>query len=380
MSGPLAGIRIIEIAGIGPGPFCGMMLADHGAEVIRIDRPGGQALVGDPAKDLLNRSRLSVNIDLKRPEGIAAVRRLVASADGLIEGFRPGVMERLGLGPDTLLADNPKLVYGRMTGWGQDGPYAQAAGHDLNYIALSGVLDACGRAGDKPTPPMNLLGDFGGGGMMLAFGMVAALLSARTTGKGQVVDCAMTDGSAVLATMIWSLRAGGRWNDARGTNFLDTGAHFYDCYETADGKFISIAPVEPQFYADLIARLGLAEDSDFHVQNDPRRWPALKDKLDALFRTRTRDEWCAVLEHTDACFAPVLSMAEAPAHPHNQTRGTFIEVDGITQPAPAPRYSGTPTAPPVPLSQDAERLRAIWDNIGYTDAELEALRTAGVLA
>jgi alpha-methylacyl-CoA racemase len=380
MSGPLAGIRIIEIAGIGPGPFCGMMLADHGAEVIRIDRPGGQALLGDPAKDLLNRSRLSVAIDLKKPAGIAAVRRLVASADGLIEGFRPGVMERLGLGPDTLLADNPRLVYGRMTGWGQDGPYAQAAGHDLNYIALSGVLDACGRAGDKPTPPMNLIGDFGGGGMMLAFGMVAALLSARTTGTGQVVDCAMTDGSAVLATMIWSLRAGGRWNDARGTNFLDTGAHFYDCYETADGKFITIAPVEPQFYADLIARLGLAGDSDFHVQNDPRRWPALKIKLDALFRTRTRDEWCAVLEHTDACFAPVLSMAEAPSHPHNRARGTFIEVDGITQPAPAPRYSGTPNALPVPLSQDAARLQAIWQNIGYTEAELAALQADGVLA
>jgi alpha-methylacyl-CoA racemase len=380
MTGPLAGIRIIEIAGIGPGPFCGMMLADHGAQVIRIDRPGGQALVGDPAKDLLNRSRLSVNIDLKKPEGIAAVRRLVASADGLIEGFRPGVMERLGLGPDTLLSENPKLVYGRMTGWGQDGPYAQAAGHDLNYIALSGVLDACGRAGDKPTPPMNLIGDFGGGGMMLAFGMVAALLSARTTGQGQVVDCAMTDGSAVLATMIWSLRATGRWNDARGTNLLDTGAHFYDCYETADGKFISIAPVEPQFYADLIARLGLAEDSDFHVQNDPRRWPALKDKLDALFRTRTRDEWCAVLEHTDACFAPVLSMAEAPSHPHNQARGTFVEVDGITQPAPAPRYSGTPTAPPVPLSHDAERLKAIWENLGYAPSEIEHLQAAGVIA
>jgi alpha-methylacyl-CoA racemase len=380
MSGPLAGIRIIEIAGIGPGPFCGMMLADHGAEVIRVDRPGGQALVGDPAKDLLNRSRLSVNVELKKPEGITAVRRLVASADGLIEGFRPGVMERLGLGPDVLLADNPKLVYGRMTGWGQDGPYAQAAGHDLNYIALSGVLDACGRAGDKPTPPMNLIGDFGGGGMMLAFGMVAALLSARSTGTGQVVDCAMTDGSAVLATMIWSLRASGRWNDARGTNFLDTGAHFYDCYETADGKFISIAPVEPQFYADLIARLGLAEDGDFHIQNDPRRWPALKDKLDALFRTRTRDEWCALLEHTDACFAPVLSIAEAPSHPHNQARGTFIEVDGITQPAPAPRYSGTPTASPVPLSQDAARLQAIWENIGYTDADLESLQADGVIA
>jgi alpha-methylacyl-CoA racemase len=380
MSGPLAGIRIIEIAGIGPGPFCGMMLADHGAEVIRVDRPGGQALLGDPAKDLLNRSRLSVNIDLKKPEGITAVRRLVASADGLIEGFRPGVMERLGIGPDVLLSDNPKLVYGRMTGWGQDGPYAQAAGHDLNYIALSGVLDACGRAGDKPTPPMNLLGDFGGGGMMLAFGMVAAILSARTTGKGQVVDCAMTDGSAVLATMIWSLRAGGRWNDARGTNILDTGAHFYDCYQTADGKFISIAPVEPQFYADLIARLGLTEDSDFHVQNDPRRWPALKDKLDALFRTHTRDEWCAVLEHTDACFAPVLSMAEAPSHPHNQARGTFLEGDGITQPAPAPRYSGTPTASPVPLAHDVERMQPIWENIGYSDTELEALRAAGVIA
>ncbi len=380
MTGPLSGIRIIEIAGIGPGPFCGMMLADHGAEVIRVDRPGGQALVGDPARDLLNRSRLSVNIDLKKPEGIAAVRRLVASADGLIEGFRPGVMERLGLGPDILLADNPKLVYGRMTGWGQDGPYAHAAGHDLNYIALSGVLDACGRAGDKPTPPMNLLGDFGGGGLMLAFGMVAALLSGRDTGAGQVVDCAMTDGSAVLATMIWSLRATGRWNDARGTNFLDTGAHFYDCYGTADGKFISIAPVEPQFYAELIARLGIAEDSDFHVQNDPRRWPALKEKLDVLFRTRTRDEWCALLEHTDACFAPVLSMAEAPSHPHNQARGTFIKVDGITQPAPAPRYSGTPTASPVPLSQDASRLQAVWESTGYSEAELQSLRADDVIA
>ncbi|WP_066112103.1 CaiB/BaiF CoA-transferase family protein [Blastomonas sp. CCH2-E1] len=380
MTGPLSGIRIVEIAGIGPGPFCGMMLADHGAQVIRVDRPGGQALVGDPARDLLNRSRVSVNIDLKKPEGITAVRRLIASADGLIEGFRPGVMERLGLGPDTLLGENPKLVYGRMTGWGRDGPYAQAAGHDLNYIALSGVLDACGRAGDKPTPPMNLLGDFGGGGMMLAFGMVAALLSARATGNGQVVDCAMTDGSAVLATMIWSLRATGRWNDARGTNFLDTGAHFYDCYETADGKFISIAPVEPQFYADLISRLGLADDTDFHVQNDPRRWPALKVKLDALFRTRTREEWCTLLEHTDACFAPVLSMAEAPSHPHNLARGTFIEVDGITQPAPAPRYSGTPTATPSPLSLDPEAARGIWQEVGLSDDELAHLRAAGVIA
>lgn len=380
MSGPLAGIRIIEIAGIGPGPFCGMMLADHGAEVIRVDRPGGQALVGDPASDLLNRSRKSVCIDLKRPEGIAAARRLIGSADGLIEGFRPGVMERLGLGPDTLIADNPKLVYGRMTGWGQDGPYAQAAGHDLNYIALSGVLHACGRAGDKPTPPINLLGDFGGGGMMLAFGMVAALLSASKTGEGQVVDCAMTDGSALLATMIWSLRANGRWSDKRGTNLLDTGAHFYDCYETADGQFISIAPVEPQFYRDLLMRLGLADDPDFASQNDPRGWPALKDRLEALFLTRTRAEWCELLEHTDACFAPVLSMDEAPLHPHNQQRETFVSVEGIVQPAPAPRYSRTKTAPPTPLVQSTGQVQSILSGIGFAADELERLRAEGIIA
>lgn len=380
MSGPLAGIRIIEIAGIGPGPFCGMMLADHGAEVIRVDRPGGQALVGDPASDLLNRSRKPVCIDLKRPEGIAAARRLIGSADGLIEGFRPGVMERLGLGPDTLIADNPKLVYGRMTGWGQDGPYAQAAGHDLNYIALSGVLHACGRAGDKPTPPINLLGDFGGGGMMLAFGMVAALLSASKTGEGQVIDCAMTDGSALLATMIWSLRANGRWSDKRGTNLLDTGAHFYDCYETADGQFISIAPVEPQFYRDLLMRLGLADDLDFASQNDPRRWPALKGRLEALFLTRTRAEWCELLEHTDACFAPVLSMDEAPLHPHNQQRETFVSVEGIVQPAPAPRYSRTKTAPPTPLVQSTGQVQSILSGIGFAADELERLRAEGIIA
>lgn len=379
MSGPLSGIRIIEIAGIGPGPFCGMMLADHGAEVIRVDRPGGQALVGDAARDLLNRSRISVNIDLKSQEGLEAVRRLIASADGLIEGFRPGVMERLGLGPEPLLAENPRLVYGRMTGWGQDGPYAQAAGHDLNYIALSGVLDACGRAGDKPTPPMNLIGDFGGGGMMLAFGMVSALLAARTTGLGQVVDCAMTDGSALLATMIWSLRATGRWNDQRGTNFLDTGAHYYDCYETGDGKFIAIAPVEPQFYADLITRLGLTDDPEFQVQNDPRRWPALKAKLEALFRTKSRDAWCELLEHSDACFAPVLSMEEAPAHPHNQARQTFVTVDGVTQPAPAPRYSRTPASTPRPMSQDPDRTRRIWAEIGYSEAELGEMQASGII-
>lgn len=380
MSGPLAGIRIIEIAGIGPGPFCGMMLADHGAEVIRVDRPGGQALLGDPSSDLLNRSRKSVCIDLKQPEGIAAVRRLIGSADGLIEGFRPGVMERLGLGPDVLLADNPRLVFGRMTGWGQDGPYAQAAGHDLNYIALSGVLHACGRAGDKPTPPINLLGDFGGGGMMLAFGMVAALLNAAKTGEGQVVDCAMTDGSALLATMIWSLRANGRWSDRRGTNLLDTGSHFYDCYETADGEFISIAPVEPQFYRDLLSRLGLADDLDFASQYDPRRWPALKERLDALFRSKSRAEWCALLEHTDACFAPVLSMDEAPLHPHNQARETFLSVDGAVQPAPAPRYSRTKTRQPAPMVHSSEQAEVILGELGFKLDELTRLRSQGVIA
>ncbi len=380
MSGPLSGIRIVEIAGIGPGPFCGMMLADHGAEVIRVDRPGGQALVGDPARDLLNRSRISVNIDLKSEQGLVAARRLIASADGLIEGFRPGVMERLGLGPEPLLADNPRLVYGRMTGWGQAGPYAQAAGHDLNYIALSGVLDACGRAGEKPTPPMNLIGDFGGGGMMLAFGMVAALLEARASGKGQVVDCAMTDGSALLATMIWSLRATGRWNDRRGTNFLDTGAHYYDCYETLDGKFIAIAPVEPQFYAELLQRLGLGDDADFRVQNDPARWPQLKEELEALFRTKTRSDWCALLEHSDACFAPVLSMREAPEHPHNQARQTFVTVNGVTQPAPAPRYSRTVTDTPKPLKHDHDQARRVWQAAGLSEAELRQLQATGVIS
>ena len=380
MTGPLSGIRIVEIAGLGPGPFCGMMLADHGAEVIRIDRPGGQSLVGDPTRDLLNRSRTAVNIDLKQPAGVEAALRLIASADGLIEGFRPGVMERLGLGPQPALAANPRLVYGRMTGWGQEGPYAQAAGHDLNYIALSGVLDACGRADDKPTPPMNLLGDFGGGGMMLAFGMVAALRSARTTGQGQVVDCAMTDGSAVLATMIWSLRASGRWQDKRGSNFLDTGAHYYESYETADGKHIAIAPVEPQFYKELIARLDLADDGDFAAQNDPRSWPRLKNKLEALFRTKTRAEWCEVLEYSDACFAPVLSMDEAPAHPHNEARGTFVTVDGVVQPAPAPRYSRTQTAVPQPMSQDPAQANRLWEEMGYSPAELAQLRDVGVIA
>ena len=343
MTGPLAGLRIIELAGIGPGPFAAMMLADHGAEVIRVDRPGARI----DGKDPLLRSRRLIGVDLKSPEGKAKVRDLVRGADGLIEGFRPGVTERLGLGPNVLLADNPRLVSGRMTGWGQFGPYAQAAGHDINYIALAGALHAYGRAGEKPTPPINLVGDCGGGGMMLAFGMVSALLHAQRTGQGQVIDAAMTDGAATLMSMIWGFRANGMWSDDRGTNLLDTGAHMYDTYATSDGKWISIGSLEPQFYAELRRLAGLADDPDFDAQMDRTQWGPLKAKLTALFATKTRDEWCALMEMTDVCFAPVLSMAEAPAHPHNAARGTFIEVGGVVQPAPAPRYSVTVTDPPV---------------------------------
>lgn len=342
MGGALSGIRIVEMAGIGPGPFCGMMLADHGAEVILVHRPGGAP---DP-RDPLMRSRKLVEADLKQPEGRERVRDLVRTADGLIEGFRPGVMERLGLGPDVLLADNQRLVFGRMTGWGQTGPYAPAAGHDINYIALAGALHAYGRAGEKPTPPINMVGDFGGGGMLLAFGMVSALLHARISGEGQVIDCAMTDGAALLMSMIWGFRATAGWKDERGVNLLDTGAHFYDTYETADGKFVSIGAIEPQFYAELRRIAGLADDPEFDRQMDEAAWPGLKEKLTALFGTKTRDQWCSLMEGTDICFAPVLSMAEAPDHPHNAERGTFITLDGVIQPAPAPRYSRTPAGTP----------------------------------
>ncbi len=346
MNGALSGVTIIELAGIGPGPFAAMMLADHGARVVRVERATGRSTVGDAGnRDILNRNREIIAVDLKSPEGIAQVRYLVRTADGLIEGFRPGVMERLGLGPDVLLADNPALVYGRMTGWGQTGPYAPLAGHDINYIALSGALHSYGRAGEKPTPPVNAVGDFGGGGMMMAFGMLAGILSARSTGKGQVIDCAMTDGAAVLSAMTYTFLANGQWRDERGINLLDTGAHFYDTYACADGKYISIGSIEPQFYALLREKAGLS-DPAFDAQMDPRQWGPLKDKLTALFLTKTRDEWCAIMEHTDICFAPVLSLTEAPEHPHNKERGTFVEVDGILQPAPAPRFSGTP-APPV---------------------------------
>lgn len=382
MAGPLEAIRIVEFAGIGPGPFCGMMLADHGAEVIRIDRASGSRGGSQPvtSKDVLARGRKSIAINLKSAEGVALARRLAASADGIIEGFRPGVMERLGLGPEELLSDNPKLVYGRMTGWGQTGPYAPYAGHDINYIALAGALAHFGRAGGKPTPPINMVGDFGGGGMMLAFGMVSALLHVARGGDGQVIDAAMTDGTAILMSMMHGMKAMGVWSEDLGANMLDTGAHFYDTYETADGKFVSIGSIEPQFYAELRARAGLTADRDFDAQHDRGQWSALKDKLTALFRGKTRAEWDALMEHSDVCYAPVLTMSEAYAHPHNQARGTFIEVGGAMQPAPAPRYSATGTAMPQPAPMPGDQTEEILRSLGMGADEIGSLREAGTIA
>jgi alpha-methylacyl-CoA racemase len=349
MAGALEGITVIELAGIGPGPFAAMMLADHGARVIRIERPDFDRIGGPLERDIINRNREVMVLDLKEPAAVVRVRELVREADALIEGNRPGVLERLGLGPDVLLADNPRIVIGRMTGWGQDGPKAKIAGHDINYIALSGALHTYGRKGDKPTFPANVVGDYGGGGMMLAFGLLAGILSARTTGKGQVIDCAMVDGAAILSAMTYTLFAAGMWKDERGVNLLDGAAPYYDTYETSDGKWISIGSLEQPFYDLLLDKLGLGGDPDFTERSGKANWQELKDRFAAIFRTRTRDEWCAIMEDTDICFAPVLSLAEAPHHPHNVERGTFIEVDGLTQPAPAPRFLGTP-APAVRMT------------------------------
>ncbi|MBD58542.1 MAG: carnitine dehydratase [Citromicrobium sp.] len=379
--GPLAGLRIVEFAGIGPGPFCGMILADHGAEVIRIDRASGGRGGTQPVstKDVLARGRRSIALNLKSEEGIALARKLCAGADGLIEGFRPGVMERLGLGPEVLLADNPKLVYGRMTGWGQTGPYAPYAGHDINYIALAGALAHFGRAGDKPAPPINMVGDFGGGGMMLAFGMVSALLNVARGGEGQVIDAAMTDGTAVLMGMIHGMANQGLWREELGANLLDTGAHFYDVYETADGKFVSIGSIEPQFYAELRARVGLADDPAFDAQMNPAAWPELKEKLAAIFARKSRAEWDEALEHSDVCYAPVLTMSEAREHPHNTARGTFVDVAGSPQPAPAPRYSRTATAKPAPAPMPGGETDAILADLGIEAGEIARLREAGTV-
>ncbi|WP_294355985.1 CaiB/BaiF CoA-transferase family protein [uncultured Sphingomonas sp.] len=366
---PLHGIRVIEFAGIGPGPFAGMMLADHGAEVIRIDRVRDGSATLD-AFDPLLRSRTSLSLDLKDPSAIAAVRRIVRDADAMIEGFRPGVMERLGLGPEVLLGDNPRLVYGRMTGWGQTGPRAHEPGHDINYIALSGVLHALGRAGEKPTPPINLAGDFGGGAMFLVFGMLAALLHAQRTGEGQVVDAAMTEGSSLLMSMMWGFRKLGRWRDERGTNLLDTAAHFYDTYETRDGKYVSLGAIEPQFYAEFRRVLAL-DGARWDRQMDPRVWPDLKQELTALFRTRTRDEWVALFDGHDICFAPVLGFDEARADAHNVARGAFVEAGGVPQPAPAPRYSVSETV--TPKMAAARDDRAVLRSLGFGDDEIAAL-------
>lgn len=364
----------MEIAGIGPGPFCAMMLADMGADVVRVDRAQGvSGLPGNNSFDLINRGRRSVGVDLKNPDGVEVVLRLVDQADALIEGFRPGVAERLGVGPDVCLERNPRLVYGRMTGWGQDGPMAQAAGHDINYISLAGALEPIGRAGERPMPPLNLIGDFGGGGMLLAYGIVCGLLEAKQSGHGQVVDAAMVDGAAVLMTFIHGLRAMGFWEDGRGTNLLDTGAWFYEVYETADGKFVSVGSLEPQFYAELLRLSGLDQD-DLPAQMDRSTWPAMKERIAEVFKTKTRDEWCSLMEGTDVCFAPVLSMEEAPDHPHNRARGTFIEVGGVTQPGPAPRFSRTAAEikgpPPIP-GQHTDEVLGEW---GFSPDEILKLR------
>jgi alpha-methylacyl-CoA racemase len=377
--GPLAGIKIVEIAGIGPGPYGAMLLADLGADVIRIDRSSGVNAFGqgpsaEPPADILARGRRSVAVDLKNPEGVVTVLDLVAEADVLIEGFRPGVMERLGLGPDVCLARNPKLVYGRMTGWGQQGPYAPSAGHDINYIALAGALEPLGRAGEQPTPPLNLVGDFGGGGMMLAFGVCAALVEVARSGEGQVIDAAMIDGAASLMTMTWSFKHMGIWSDERGTNMLDTGAHFYDTYETADGKYVSIGSIEPQFYAELL-RLTEIDPESLPKQMDKSQWPVLKERFAEVFKTKTRDEWCDIMEHTDVCFAPVLAMDEAPNHPHIAERGTFTEVAGLVQPAPVPRFSRTPGTverPPPHAGQHTDEALAAWGISAERIAELHA--------
>jgi alpha-methylacyl-CoA racemase len=374
-NGPLKGVRVIEVAGIGPGPFCGMMLSDMGAEVVSVERAGAMVNPRDP----LQRNRHRLTLDLKNPDGLAVLLALVDHADVLFEGFRPGVAERLGFGPEVCLARNPSLVYGRMTGWGQDGPLAQAAGHDLNYISLSGALQAIGRPGEKPVVPLNLVGDFGGGGMLLAFGIVCAVLEARSSGKGQVVDAAMVDGAVTLMAMFIGMKSLGMSCDAPGTHFLSGAAHYYDTYETRDGKFISIGPLEQQFYQLLVDKVGLDRERFGTAQMltargmNPAVWAELKAELATVFRQKTRDEWCALLEGTDACFAPVLSLSEAPSHPHLQARGTFVEVGGVPQNAPAPRFSRTPPSTPQPARNDPEATATLLAGWGVAG---EVLRLA----
>jgi alpha-methylacyl-CoA racemase len=383
VAGPLLGYKIIELAGIGPGPFAGMMFSDMGADVVRVDRAETvRQGAGAPFSDVLGRGRRSIGVDLKHPRGRDVVLRLVEGADALIEGFRPGVTERLGVGPEDCLARNPKLVYGRMTGWGQDGPYASAAGHDINYIALSGTLSMIGRVGEAPVPPLNLVGDFGGGGMLLAFGVVCALLEAGRSGQGQVIDAAMVDGAALLAAMIHGFRSAGMWGE-RGTNILDTGAWYYEVYETADGGHISFGSIEPQFAAEMLRITGLAQDADdggaLPEQNDRSAWPAMKERVAALVKTKTRQEWCDLLEGSDACFAPVLDAVEAPTYPHNKERGTFVDIAGVVQPGPAPRFSRTVpeiAGPPTAAGSHTDEVLGDW---GFSSGEISELRQAGAV-
>ena len=380
-TGPLAGLKVIELVGLGPGPFAGMLLADMGADVLRIDRVEASRALdrSQPASSAMNRGKWSLAVDLKHPKGVATLLRLVEGADALFEVFRPGVAERLGFGPDVCLALNPRLIYGRLTGWGHDGPYAQAAGHDIDYLALAGALEPLGRAGQPPTPPINVLADFAGGGMLLAFGVACAAFERATSGKGQVVDAAMVDGAALMLTPFYAARASGFWGP-RGTNFLDTGAPFYEAYETSDGGWVAVGAIEPQFYAELRSRLGLADDGELDAQWDKEQWPAQKARLAAVFHTKTRDEWCELLEHTDACFAPALAPTEAPDHPHNRARHTFLRINDVPQPAPAPRFSRTPATvarPPTHSGDDDDEALAAW---GFTAAEIDELRAADAIA
>jgi alpha-methylacyl-CoA racemase len=381
--GPLAGKRIIEMGGIGPAPVCGMMLADMGAEVILIERKADPVnrtgMLENANAKIMNRGKKSIAIDLKAQGAIDIMLRLLRDADGLIEAFRPGVMERLGLGPNACLDANPRLAYGRMTGWGQDGPLSQAAGHDINYVALSGALWYGGRADSPPTVPPTLVGDIAGGSMLLAVGMLAAMLNAQSTGKGQVVDAAISDGSAAATSLLYALFQNGQWSPQRQDNPLDGASHWYDTYETADGKYVSVGSIEPQFYALLLEKLGLADDPDFANQYDKQRWPELKRRFVELFRAKTRAEWCDLMEGTDICFAPVLDFDDAPEHPHNLARGTFTEVAGVKQPAPAPRFSETRSeiaSPPPDLGQDTDSVLAA---AGYSEAQLTNLRGQGVI-
>jgi alpha-methylacyl-CoA racemase len=380
MSGPLTGLKIIEMVGLGPGPFAAMMLSDMGAEVIRVEAKSGHApvLYPEPRFDVTARGRRSIAVDLKAPGGSELVLRLIEHADALIEGFRPGVMERLGLGPDVCLNRNPRLVFGRMTGWGQTGPLAKAAGHDLNYIALTGALNAIGRRGEAPPVPLNLIGDYGGGGMLLAFGLVCALLEGKTSNRGQIVDAAMTDGTALLTTLVMGLKAAGLWKNERASNFLDGGAHFYDCYLCADGKAVALGALEPHFFRHFCEKVGL-EGVDLGEHMSHEQWVEMKPRIAALFRTKSRDEWCALLEGSDCCFAPVLNWDEAPEHPHNKARDTYVEIDGVIKPAPAPRFSRTPGRVQRPPASKGAHTEEVLAAFGLSLDEIERLRKSNVI-